>query len=330
MGFDTVLKRYFAGVILALIAVAAYFQASGITQLVGSALAPDEKSLAGATPGPTRAAAAASAAPDDHATSARWILERNPFDSVTPRPLDAPPSAGADAAAAAVVDLEHYENAPPCDGFKALIIVASADPAWSMAALSGGGATTTKLVRIGEEIGGKTVQIVEWNRVVLSSGSSLCQIQMFRPAKVAAATPAAPPPVPTPAAGAAAVVGGATAVPADIASKIQKVSATEFNVDRQVVDKILENQAELMRSARIVPEQENGKVVGIRLFGIRPDTLLGTLGLENGDRLQTINGFDMASPEKALEAYARLRTADHLTVQVNRRGQNTNIDFNIK
>ena len=34
-----------------------------------------------------------------------------------------------------VVDLEHYENAPPCDGFKALIIVASADPAWSMAAI---------------------------------------------------------------------------------------------------------------------------------------------------------------------------------------------------
>ena len=73
-----------------------------------------------------------------------------------------------------------------------------------------------------------------------------------------------------------------------------------------------------MRQARIVPEKENGKVVGIRLFGVKPDTLLGTLGMENGDRLEKINGFDMASPEKALEAYARLRTADHLTVSVNR------------
>jgi general secretion pathway protein C len=332
MAFDTVLKRYFAGVILALIAVAAYFQASGITQLVGSALAPDDKSLAASAPMAVRPAAASAPIPEDHATSARWILERNPFDSVTPRPLDAPPSTADAGGAPGVVDLEHYENAPPCDGFKALIIVASSDPAWSMAALSGGGAPQTKLVRMGEEIGGKTVQIVEWNRVVLSAGSSLCQIQMFRPSKAAAGATvaAAPPPTPAPAPGAAAVVGGASAVPADIASKIQKVSATEFNVDRQVVDKILENQAELMRSARIVPEQENGKVVGIRLFGIRPETLLGTLGLENGDRLQTINGFDMASPEKALEAYARLRTADHLTVQVNRRGQNTNIDFNIK
>lgn len=38
----------------------------------------------------------------------------------------------------------------------------------------------------------------------------------------------------------------------------------------------------------------------------------------------------MASPEKALEAYARLRTADHLTVQLNRKGKPTNLDFNIK
>src|SRR4051812_5485568 len=114
MGLDTVLKRYFAGVILALIALAAYFQASGITQLVGSSLAPDEKSVAAAASTTPRAPmAASSAAPEEHATSARWILERNPFDSVTPRPLDAPPSSP-DAGASAVVDLEHYENAPPC------------------------------------------------------------------------------------------------------------------------------------------------------------------------------------------------------------------------
>ena len=74
-------------------------------------------------------------------------------------------------------------------------------------------------------------------------------------------------------------------MPKDIADKIHKVSETEFNVERSVVDTILENQAELMRSARIVPEKEGDKIVGIRLFGIRPDSLLGTLGIENGDRL---------------------------------------------
>lgn len=85
-----------------------------------------------------------------------------------------------------------------------------------------------------------------------------------------------------------------------------------------------------MRQARIVPEQENGKTVGIRMFGVRPDTLLGVIGMENGDRLQSINGFEIANPEKALEAYARLRTAERLTIVLNRRGQQMNMDYNIK
>jgi general secretion pathway protein C len=85
-----------------------------------------------------------------------------------------------------------------------------------------------------------------------------------------------------------------------------------------------------MRSARIVPEQKNGETLGIRLFGIRPDTLLGTLGLQNGDRLEEINGFKMGSPEQALEAYARLRTASSLTIKVNRRGKAMNLDYQFK
>jgi general secretion pathway protein C len=38
----------------------------------------------------------------------------------------------------------------------------------------------------------------------------------------------------------------------------------------------------------------------------------------------------MASPEKALEAYMRLRTADGLKIQVNRRGAPMTIDYKIK
>jgi general secretion pathway protein C len=46
--------------------------------------------------------------------------------------------------------------------------------------------------------------------------------------------------------------------------------------------------------------------------------------------LRTINGYDMSSPDSALEAYARLRTADHLTLSIVRRGQPTTIDYNIR
>ena len=71
------------------------------------------------------------------------------------------------------------------------------------------------------------------------------------------------------------------------------------------------------------------KLLGLRLFGIRPGSLLGTLGLQNGDRLESINGFDIASPQRALEAYARLSTAKRLNVRVIRLGRPLQIDLNI-
>ena len=61
-----------------------------------------------------------------------------------------------------------------------------------------------------------------------------------------------------------------------------------------------------------------------------PPAMLGTLGLQNGDRLEKINGYDMASPEKALEAYARLRTAPSLSVQLTRRGAPVTLEIQIK
>jgi general secretion pathway protein C len=322
MAVDKLLKRHFWAVILLLVAIAAFFDAQGIMQIVGASLAADAKQLA-APPLISRAAPGAGSAAT-HATTAQAILHRNPFDSET-GPLDAIPVTDVASAddTSQPVDMSDPFSAPACEGVQVLVIAASADPDWSFAALE-----TPKdkgksfLRRRGGDVEGKKVKFIGWDRVWLASGSQLCQAQMFKPpaAPSASAAPAAPMPS----------AGGPSGVAEDIKKGIQRVSANEFNIDRGVVDKILENQAELMRQARIVPEQENGKVVGIRLFGVRPDTLLGTLGMENGDRLQTINGFDMTSPEKALEAYARLRTADHLTIQINRKGSDQNIDYNIK
>jgi general secretion pathway protein C len=261
------------------------------------------------------------------------LIDRNPFDSVTgsvrPKPEEVTPPES--------IDMSDPLTSPICDNVNALIVTESTDPEWSVAALQGAGEPSPRMRRAGDEVAGKKVVFIGFNprdaspAVWLSGGGQLCQAQLFRPASVAAATPA-PTPAPAPEVTPPPPTHGRgpTPLPPEIASKIQKVSDTEFSVDRSVVDKILEDQAELMRSARIVPEQKDGKVVGVRLFGIRPDTLLGKLGLQNGDRLETINGYNMASPEKALEAYARLRTANGLSVKVNRRGSPVGIQYNIK
>jgi general secretion pathway protein C len=324
MALDQILKRHFWAVILLLTGVAAFLDAEGITQVVGATLAVSDEQLA-APPLSARLIPPPIVA-TDHATSAEAILSRNPFDSVT-GPLNATaPTPSAEVDNAAPPPLVDPFSAPECDGLQVLIITASADPDWSFAALQDSSEKgKTVLRRRGGQVGVRTVEFIGWDRVWMRNGNQRCQSLMFRPPGMPSATAAAaPPPPPGP------PEKAGEGVDPSIKNGIRKTGATEFDVDRGVVDKILENQAELMRQARIVPEQENGKVVGIRLFGVRPDTLLGTLGMENGDRLEKINGFDMTSPEKALEAYARLRTADHLTVSVNRHGQATNLDYNIK
>ncbi len=329
-GVDAIFKRYFALVVCFLIGTAAYFQASGMGALVASSVAVDPSALPAALP-PERASRPVAAPPGDHVTSAAAILGRNPFDSVT-GPLDGK-SIELPAAEAVKVEAsgDPYQDAE-CDVAKVLMVVASDDPQWSFAALAGSDGKTI-LRRQGDEIGGFTVDFIGdyrtaeqratwrtdyWDRVWLkSSTGARCQIKLGGKAPVKAA------PAPK-------VEKGKSNVPKDIADKIHKISDTEFNVERSVVDNILENQAELMKSARIVPEKEGDKVVGIRLFGIKPDSLLGTLGIQNGDRLGSINGYEMGNPQSALEAYTKLRTADALTVAVNRHGNPVNIVFNIK
>jgi general secretion pathway protein C len=259
--------------------------------------------------------------------SADTILARNPFDHVT-GPLVAPPSAAAAGAGATsgALDTSDPWSAPACEGVDVNAIAASDDAEWSFASVSG---TDKKvhLLRRGGEVADKKVYFIGWDRVWLAGGDGLCQAAVFNAKK--APTPA-PAPAPAPSASGRVPSRGAKPLDPDLRKGIQAVSATEFNIDRGVVDRILENQSELMRQAKITPVQENGRTVGVRMTGIRSDTLLGVLGMQDGDRLQTINGFEIANPEKALEAYARLRTADKLTIQLNRGGKNVNLDYNIR
>jgi general secretion pathway protein C len=338
MPLDAWIRRYFGVIVALLLALAAYFQAGGLSQLVAAMLVVGEDDPSAAQLPTVRTAGAATpAAVQRRQHSADPILSRNPFDSVTgpldgrQTPIELPKE---------TADLSSPLTAPDCDGITAVIVTESRDPTWSIAALKGGGEDKPSMKRVGDKVGDREVAFIGYNPVQQSpsvwliSQSQLCQALMFKRAGAApapasaAAAPAAAEPAAEPAA--EAPRGGAAKIPPEMASKIQKVSENEYTLERSLVDEIMENQGTLMRSARIVPEQKNGETLGIRLFGIRPDTLLGTLGLQNGDRLEEINGFKMGSPEQALEAYARLRTAASLTIKVNRRGKAMNLDYQFK
>ena len=245
------------------------------------------------------------------------ILARNIFDPTTgplwpPKPPPTPPRPPTPRSRAAADELEPGEIPPPCEGTAAAgrrACYSERMPEWSFATLERAAATNAAAVPHRRPIDDNEIVEILPKAVFLRQGNGqLCSLALFFARPQPAAAAARPPPVAA-ADAAAAARGRPTPARAASAKKsmnqnIHAVSETKYTVPQTFVDKILQNQAELMRSARIVPHEENGQVVGVKLYGIRRNSLLGKLGLQNGDLLRTINGFDMASPDTALEAYA--------------------------
>ena len=118
---------------------------------------------------------------------------------------------------------------------------------------------------------------------------------------------------------------GACPVPERTCSRqpmpICRTGEDSYLVDWIVIDLLMENPGALRRCGRVVPEQENGKVTGLRLAGIRPDSLPAALGFENEDRLLRINGLDLTRPTPNLEVYVQLRRRDRAVVELRRHGK---------
>jgi general secretion pathway protein C len=96
------------------------------------------------------------------------------------------------------------------------------------------------------------------------------------------------------------------------------------------VNAALADMNKLATDARIVPSFKNGQANGFKLFSIKPDSLYSQIGVQNGDVIQSINGFDMNSPDKALEAYGKLRSAASLDLTLERGGQTVNMHYGIQ
>jgi general secretion pathway protein C len=327
MRIDGLLKRYASLIVCLMLGIAAYFQASGIGQLIGVLIAPSGEEPGASSPSRSKHLLAAIA--DGRDTSATAIIDRNPFDSIT-GPLHPPAAAGSASGepAGAGPGADPYRD-PPCDVARVVLIASSDDPDWSFAAITGPDGKTALHRRGTDFFGGKVDFIGSrrtaddrtdddpahalWERVWLTApNGNRCQLVLGAPPPKTGKPPPGPP-----------------GPGSDVMSKIRRVGEHEFEVDRSALDSLIANPAELMKT-RVVPEKEGDRVVGLKLLGIRPGGLLGNLGIENGDRLTSINGFEMNDPVKMVEAYNKLLRADHLAVSVVRNGAPVNIDFNIK
>lgn len=111
---------------------------------------------------------------------------------------------------------------------------------------------------------------------------------------------------------------------------VRQLSETQFDVDKTEVDKALGDLSQVSTQARIVPSFKNGKANGFKLFSIKPGSIFAKIGLQNGDVIQKINGYEMSSPDKALEVWQKLTNASSVQIEMQRRGRTMNMAYNIR
>ncbi len=111
---------------------------------------------------------------------------------------------------------------------------------------------------------------------------------------------------------------------------IVRVGANHFKIQRAILDRVVDRHATIWRQVRIRSEAQNGHIVGIRFLDVWPASLLGALGIEDGDILRSINGVGITSPEDALHGYAAFRAADSLRVRLQRGGKDIVIVYDVE
>jgi general secretion pathway protein C len=114
------------------------------------------------------------------------------------------------------------------------------------------------------------------------------------------------------------------------ANDVRQLSENQYVLAKATVNGALSDLSQLATQARIVPSFKNGVANGFKLFSIVPDSLYSKIGIQNGDVIRRINGYEMNSPDKALEIYQKLRDANRIEVEIERRGDTIRKSYSIE
>jgi type II secretion system protein C len=85
--------------------------------------------------------------------------------------------------------------------------------------------------------------------------------------------------------------------------------------------------AELFRQATIQPYVKNNRTEGLRITGLDKIPMAEAVGLKDGDVIQTINGQQLTSKQKAFQVLMKARTQSKVDIQLLRNGKSKNLSF---
>jgi len=258
----------------------------------------------------------------------RAFLDRNIFkaerEDLAPEPVDMSGPEGTNASAQASIDGEiNTDNCEKASLNATLVAtIVSTDPTRSVAVFVDPAKKQPGAYRIKEKLLDKAdIVSIEWRRVLINNQGRCEAFSLEEPGKKKSRSSSAPP-----------MASKSSSKPpkTQIGNNIKKMSDTEYEIPKDEIENVLGNLNVIATQARIVPSFRNGKANGFKLFSIRPGSLYSKIGIQNGDVIQKINGYEINSPDKALEIYGKLKEASSITVDLIRRGRTKTMSYGIR
>ena len=299
---ELVLQRYSWALNLAAVLLGAYLAARTVNTVAASAIAPKPALVQQAASAPQPLAA-------QHTDLDADKVSRL-FDVPLPKPAPAGEGAPVETKPTG------WNPVPTKSALHATLVgTAIADPArYSLCQITNPDLNETQVYAIGDKYQGARIYAVEKERVLLDNAG----VNEFIDNNAAAPNLGVSP---MPAVPVAANGGG---------EGVKQLSENQYVVAKAEINNALTNLSDLATKARIVPSFKNGVANGFKLFSIVPDSLYAKIGVQNGDVIRRINGYEMNSPDKALEIYQKLRDASRIEIELERRGETVRKSYSIE
>jgi general secretion pathway protein C len=298
---EMVLQRYSWALNLVAVLLGAYLAARTVNTVAATAIAPK----------PALLQQASAAAPQG--TVAEHInLDADKVAKLFDVPLPKPPPPGEETAAP---QRPGWNPVPVRSPLHATLVgTAIAEPArYSLCQITNPDVNETQVYAIGERYQGARIYGVQKDRVLLDHDG----VNEYIDNNAAAPPNLGVMPMPQPA--------GPQA-----SNDVRQLSENQYVISKSTINSALTDMSTLATQARIVPSFKNGVSNGFKLFSIVPDSLYAKIGVQNGDVIRRINGYEMNSPDKALEIYQKLRDASRIEIELERRGESLRKTYSIE
>jgi general secretion pathway protein C len=301
---ELVLQRYSWALNLAAVLLGAYLAARTVNTIAATAIAPKPALVQQAASAPKPALAQ------------RSELDADKVAKLFDVPLPKPPPPG-ESAQEQQQSRGGWNPVPVRSSLHGTLVgTAIADPPqYSLVQITNPDLNETQVYAIGDKYQGARIYKVEKERVLVDNNGANEYIDNSAAAPPNLGVAAMPPPPGQPGGG---------------GEGVKQLSENQYVVAKSEINNALTNLSDLATKARIVPSFKNGVANGFKLFSIVPDSLYAKIGVQNGDVIRRINGYEMNSPDKALEIYQKLRDASRIEIELERRGETIRKTYSIE